>query len=172
MRATIAAASFLAAIVAANHVTSVYGMVPVGFGLVATAGTYLAGLTFVLRDAVQDTAGRRAAVGLVALGAAVSFLIADPFIATASAVAFLAAELADLLIYTPLRDRGYIRAAAASNIVGAVVDTFLFLWIAGFPIAGAWQGQIIGKLTITLAVVGLVVSARAVLREPLNAEGA
>lgn len=158
-----AAIAFLACIVAANYVTTEYGKIPVGFGLLgltATAGTYFAGLTFVLRDSIQDTAGKLAVLGLIVVGAGLSYFVADPFIALASGIAFLAAETADLLVYTPLRERGYIRAAAASNVVGAVVDTFLFLWIAGFPIAGAWQGQVVAKLSVTLVVVLAVAAYR------------
>ena len=158
--ASIAAAGFIICILLANYVTTEYGMVPVGFGLVATAGTYFAGLTFVLRDSVQDGFGKYAALGLIMAGAGLSFIVADPFIALASGVAFLAAETADLLIYTPLRRRGYLRAAVASNVVGAVVDTVLFLWIAGFPIADALAGQIVGKVAVTVAVVALVLAVR------------
>lgn len=173
MTRLVPAAAFLACIIAANYLTTEHGMVPVGFGLTATAGTYLAGLTFVLRDTVQDTAGRRAALALIVAGAVLSYAVSDPRIALASGLAFLASELADLTIYTPLRRRGYVRAAVASNVAGAVVDTFLFLAVAGFPIAGAWQGQLVGKLTITAAVVALVLGVRgAVLRQPVNRTGA
>ena len=158
--ATAAAAVFLACILAANYVTTEYGMVPVGFGLMATAGTYLAGLTFVLRDALQDAAGNWAVMGLIVLGAALSYLVSDPFIALASGVAFLVSEVADLLVYTPLRKRGYIRAAVASNVVGSLVDTVLFLWIAGFPIQQAIAGQMVGKLAVTLVVVLAVAGYR------------
>ena len=161
MKRLVPAAGFLACILAANYVTTRYGMVPVGFGLVATAGTYFAGLSFVLRDALQDAAGRWTALAVVVLGAALSYLISDPFIALASGVAFLASETADLAIYTPMRRRGYVRAAVASSVIGSVVDTFLFLRIAGFPIAGAWQGQIVGKLLVTALVVALVTAVRA-----------
>jgi uncharacterized PurR-regulated membrane protein YhhQ (DUF165 family) len=159
-RTTITAAAFLACILAANFVTSRYGMVPVGFGLVATAGTYFAGLSFVLRDAVQDATGRWATIAVIALGAGLSYLVSNPFIALASGIAFLASETADLAIYTPLRRRGYVRAAVASNVVGSIVDTFLFLHIAGFPLGG-WEGQIVGKLAITALVVALVITFRA-----------
>jgi uncharacterized PurR-regulated membrane protein YhhQ (DUF165 family) len=152
--------AFLGCILAANYVTTEYGMVPVGFGLMATAGTYLAGVTFVLRDALQDTAGKVWTLVLIGVGGLLSFLVADPFIALASAVAFAVSELADFAVYTPLRRRGYIRAAVASNVVGAFVDTVLFLWIAGFPIAGALAGQMVGKLVITLAVVLAVAALR------------
>ncbi len=160
-RVTVASAvAFVACILAANYVTTEYDMVPVGFGLMATAGTYLAGLTFVLRDGVQDLAGKRWTFALIIVGAALSYLISDPFIALASGVAFLASETADLIVYTPLRKRGYLRAAVASNVVGAFVDTILFLWIAGFPILDAIVGQIVGKVAVTLAVVLAVAVVR------------
>lgn len=159
--AALSIVAFLGCILAANYVTTRYGMVPVGFGIMATAGTYLAGVTFVLRDSIQDAYGKAVTVALIVVGAAASFLVADPFIALASGVAFLVSEVADLLVYTPLRRRGYVRAAVASNVVGAVVDTVLFLWIAGFPIADAITGQIVGKLAVTLAVVLAVVGYRA-----------
>jgi len=157
------AAAYLVGILAANYVTNRYGMVPVGFGLVATAGTYFAGLSFVLRDLVQDTGGRWLAAAVVVVGAALSYFISSPQLALASGIAFLVAEGADLAVYTPLRRRGYIRAAVASNIVGALGDTFLFLWLAGFPIAGAWQGQMIGKLAVTGAVIVIISGVRFVL---------
>lgn len=165
------AAAFLACILAANYVTTEYGMVPVGFGLMATAGTYFAGLSFVLRDSLQDAAGKRWTLAVIAAGAALSFLVADPFIALASSVAFGLSEAADLAVYTPLRKRGYVRAAVASNVVGALVDTIAFLTIAGFPVRQALAGQMVGKLLVTAAVIALVVIVRAVSREPLRAEG-
>lgn len=155
-----AAVAFLACILAANYVTTEFGVVPVSPWHMATAGTWLAGVMFVLRDAAQDMLGKRWTLALIAAGAGLSFAVADPFIALASGVAFLVSEVSDFAVYTPLRRRGYIRAAVASNIVGALVDTLLFLWIAGFPIIGAWQGQMVGKLTITGAVVLAVAAAR------------
>jgi uncharacterized PurR-regulated membrane protein YhhQ (DUF165 family) len=109
---------------------------------------------------VQDGGGKRLVFALIVAGALLSYLVSDPFIALASGVAFAASETADLLIYTPLRKRGYLRAATASNIVGAFIDTVLFLWIAGFPIMAALPGQMVGKLLVTLAVVAVVVTVR------------
>ena len=152
------AAAFLACILAANYVTTEYGMVTM-LGIGMTAGTFFAGATFVLRDSLQDTAGKWAVVALIVAGAALSFAISAPFIALASGVAFLASETADLAVYTPLRRRGYVKAAVASNVVGSLVDTLLFLGIAGFPLA-ALPGQMVGKLIVTLAVVTLVSSLR------------
>lgn len=158
--ALVAALALLVCILLANYVTSRFGVVPVGFGLMATAGTYFAGLTFVLRDFVQDYAGKKWAWALIVAGAILSFLLADPFIAVASASAFLASEAADLFVYTPLRKRGYIRAAVASNVVGAVVDTVIFLLIAGFPLQQAFAGQMVGKLVVTALAVGALFAYR------------
>lgn len=155
------AATFLMTILAANYATTELGMIGVGFGLTATAGTYLAGLMFVLRDSLQDLAGRDWTLAAIAAGGVLSFVVADPFIALASCVAFLLSELVDLGIYTPLRRRGYVRAAIASNAAGAVVDTVVFLYIAGFGLAmTAVSGQLVAKLTVTAAIVFLVVLLR------------
>lgn len=167
--AGIVAGAFLGCIIAANYVTTRYGFVPVGFGVQATAGTYFAGLAFVLRDTLQDAAGKRAVLGVIVAGAALSYLVSAPFIALASGLAFLVSETVDLGIYTPLRERGYLRAAVASNLAGSVVDTVLFLWVAGFPIWASFSGQMLGKLSITLAVVLLVATARAAGRKVATA---
>lgn len=170
-RATVPAVAFLACTLAANYATTRWGMVPVGFGLMATAGTYFAGVTFVLRDLIQDLTGRRVVLILIMWGAALSFAVSAPFIAIASAVAFGLSECADLAIYQPLRRRGYIRAAVASNVVGSFVDTVVFLTIAGFPLWESLPGQMVGKLMVTAAVVVGVVIVRALSRQPVRAAG-
>lgn len=157
--------AYLTTIVAANWLASRYGLVPIGFGLLATAGTYAAGAAFVARDLVQDLAGRAATIAVLLLGALLSLWLSSPALAIASAVAFGVSELADMAIYTPLRRRGYVRAAVASNLVGSIIDTYLFLSISGFGIAPSLVlGQIVGKTWVTLAVVCLVVAGRAALR--------
>lgn len=171
-RRTAAVAAFLALIVAANWLTSAYGLIPVGMGLVATAGTWAAGLVFLARDAVQDTAGRGATLACIAVGAALSGILTTPQLAAASATAFAASEIVDLAIYTPLRRRGWARAAVASNIGGSIIDTLIFLAIAGFPIWQAMPGQMFAKTTATLAVVIPVVVGRALLRHRIRTQGA
>lgn len=165
-------AAFLGLAVAANVLTATYGMVPVGFGLIATAGTWAAGLVLLARDWVHDTAGRWAVLGCIAAGAALSWAMTNPALALASGAAFAISELADLAVYTPLRKRGWAKAAVASNLVGSAVDTVVFLALAGFPIWQAMPGQMLAKTTATAVVVGAVVVARAVLRDRVRPEGA
>lgn len=170
---------FVASIGAANYLTDSYGFVPVGFGLEATAGTYAAGFTLALRDGVQDTLGRRWVVALIFAGAVVSFVLAAPAIAMASVVAFLVAELADFAVYTPLRarakvgDKRWAVAVLASNVVGAVIDTALFVGIAfgTAAVMPAMGGQLVGKTWASLVYVLLGVTAVALLRQSLRTRG-
>lgn len=160
-----ALAAYALCITAANWLTTHYGVVPVAFGLTATAGTYAAGAALLLRDVVQDWCGWRWVIAGIATGAALTAVTA-PALAVASTVAFLLAELLDMAVYTPLRERGWARAALASGIVGAVVDTYAFLALAGFPItAQSVGGQLVGKaLWATALPVLAVLTVRQVRR--------
>lgn len=84
------AVAFLGCIVAANYVTQHYGLI-YGVGGSVTAGTYFAGATFTLRDAIHEWAGRGAVIALIVIGAALSWFVA-PMFAVASGVAFLVSE--------------------------------------------------------------------------------
>lgn len=150
----ITATAYLASIVFANWVVSVFGFVPVGFGLVAPAAVYIVGVTFTLRDFAQEQIGKRSTVGLVFVGAAASAVF-SPQIALASGLAFLLSELADMVIFTWLRDRTFTGAVFASNAVSLVVDSILFLVIA-FGSLEYLPGQVWGKLWATIAAVLLI----------------
>jgi uncharacterized PurR-regulated membrane protein YhhQ (DUF165 family) len=176
----LAAALLIATVAIANYLTTRYHFVTVGFGLTAAAGTYAAGLALGLRDLVHDLLGRRAVIVVIVIGAAVSYLVADPFIALASGVAFLIAEAADFAVYVPLRRRGAIGgrrwtvAVVGSNVVGAVVDTVVFLALAFGWAAVTWPalaGQLVGKGWATLALIIVIggVRAAALLRQPIHA---
>lgn len=160
--------AYVGTVVAANWATSHFGLVAAGFTLLVPAGTYAAGLTLGLRDALQDAAGVAWVLAAIGVGTAVSFAVADPVIAAASGIAFLLAELADLAVYTPLRRKGWRRALVVSNVVGAMVDTLLFLWLAGFPInTASVTGQLVVKAAWCTGAVLVVheVVRRAVPRE-------
>lgn len=150
---------YVATIPLANWTITTFGLVPVGFGLLAPAGVYFAGLAFTLRDLTQDALGKWPTLGAVLGGAALSWFVADPFVAAASGVAFLVSELADLLVYTPLKERGWLRAVTASNAAGLVVDSALFLFVA-FGSLAFLPGQIVGKLWVTLVFVAALWLAR------------
>ncbi len=175
-RSTIAAA-FIGCVVGANWALGRYGVVAVGFGLAAPAGVYFAGLSFGLRDALHEAGGKRWVVTCIVVGAATSYAVEEALtvpggrtsIALASGVAFLVSELADLVVYTPLRSRNWPAAVVASNIVGGVFDSALFLWLA-FGSVDHIIGQVVGKSYMVAAAFPVVylVRRRAVSRHTLN----
>jgi len=167
--------ALVGSVLLANLLTSNYGLVAAGFGLLVPAGTYAAGLSLGLRDALHQSGGTRWVLTAIAGGIALSALLGNGRIALASAVAFGVAELLDLLVYVPLRRRGWRRAVIGSNAVGSLVDTLLFLTIAGFPItAQSVGGQMLVKaiwMTLLALAVGEVIT-RAVRGESKYAGGA
>jgi uncharacterized PurR-regulated membrane protein YhhQ (DUF165 family) len=159
-------AAFLATIPAANWLIGNVGtecipqgpcLVPVGFGLMAPSGVLMIGAALVLRDAVQQLLGIKAAFVAIALGVVLSALVAPPALVLASAVAFGLAELADLAVYTPLRRKGLALAVLASGVVGSIVDSAAFLLIA-FGSLDYIAGQVVGKMWMTLAAAVVLVA--------------
>jgi len=167
----LAIGAFIVTVVAANLLTNRYGLIGVGFGLTATAGTAAAGLTLLARDGVHHTGGRTYVLACIAVGALGSAVLTSPRLALASATAFGCSEAADWAVYQRLYRRGWIVAALASNTVGAPVDTVLFLTLAGFGVWPALAGQLWVKAIATIIPLTLVTTVRAVLRHRLRPPG-
>ncbi len=155
-----ALAIYAATVVLANwfigHVGVTFGPGPhyieVWPTIYAPSGVLWVGVALALRNLVQDQIGRKWAVAGVLFGSALSWWVADPALARASAVAFLASELLDMVVWTKLRKRGVVLAQSASNIASDVVDSICFLWLA-FASLDHLSGQIIGKEEVTILVV-------------------
>jgi uncharacterized PurR-regulated membrane protein YhhQ (DUF165 family) len=130
-------------------------LIPVAPGVMAPSGVLMIGLALVLRDLVQRRLGLAWAFGAILSGTALSALLAPPALVVASAVAFLLSELADLGVYTPLQRRGLVLAVLASGLVGLLVDSVAFLWLA-FGSLDLLAGQVLGKLWMVLAALPLL----------------
>jgi queuosine precursor transporter len=124
-------------------------LIPVGFGLTAPSGVLVVGASLVLRDMVHEAGGAKAALIAIGIGGVLSALFAAPALLLASVFAFTLAELADLAVYVPLRERRLWLAVLFSGIAGAIVDSAVFLWIA-FGSLEFIEGQIVGKIWMTL----------------------
>lgn len=158
---------YVGVIVGANALTSTFGLVAAGFGLLVTAGTYSAGLALGLRDVLHESIGTRGVLAVIAVGTLVTSLF-SPSLAVASGAAFLLSELLDLLVYARLRVRGWRSAVVASNFVGSLADTLLFLALSPFPItASAVGGQVLVK---ALWVSGAFLLCAEVMRRALPGE--
>ncbi len=170
----IALALFAATIPAANWLIGNVGtmcipqgpcLIPVGFGLMAPSGVLMVGAALVLRDIVHERLGVYWAIGAVLLGGMLSAFFASPALAIASTLAFLLAEGADLAVYAPLRKRHLSWAVLLSGIAGAIIDSAFFLWLA-FGSLSLIEGQIVGKLWMSLLAAAGLVSVRALKKEP------
>lgn len=160
--------AFAATIPAANYLIGNFGtecisngpcLIPVGFGLMAPSGVLMIGAALVLRDLVQKAGGLSAALLAIAIGAALSWFVAPPALVIASVAAFVLAELADLAVYTPLKERQFGLAVLLSGIVGSVIDSAVFLWLA-FGSLAFIEGQVLGKFWMSLAAYLIIVAYR------------
>lgn len=130
-------------------------LIPVAPGLMAPSGVTMAGAALVLRDLVQRRLGAAASSLAILAGAILSASLAPPALVVASAAAFLLSEFADLAVYTPLVRRGLVLAVVASSVVGLVVDSVVFLWLA-FGSLDFLPGQIVGKAWMVLLSIPFV----------------
>jgi uncharacterized PurR-regulated membrane protein YhhQ (DUF165 family) len=134
-------------------------VIPVAPHLMAPSGVLMIGIALVLRDLVQRRLGAGFSAGAVVVGAILSALVAPPTLVIASGVAFLLSESADLAVYTPLARRGLVAAVLASSLVGLVVDSMIFLWLA-FGSLDFLAGQIVGKGWMVLLSIPFVYALR------------
>jgi len=125
--------------------------IPVGFGYDAPSGVLLIGIALFVRDLLQEATNKKTVLIAIACGLPLSFIVGKN-VALASVVAFAFGELADFGIYDRLRKQSRNLAMVVSGIVGGVIDSMLFLWIA-FGSITFWEGQVIGKTFMTILCV-------------------
>jgi uncharacterized PurR-regulated membrane protein YhhQ (DUF165 family) len=123
------------------------------------------GVALVLRDVVQRCLGLRFGLLAIAVGTALSALVAPAALVVASGTAFALSELADFAVYTPLQRRRLMLAVIASSLVGLIVDSIVFLSLA-FGSLEFLPGQIIGKTWAVLIAIPMVRLVRRVAPTP------
>lgn len=134
-------------------------LIPVAPNLMAPSGVLMIGAALVLRDLVQRRLGVEFGVAAIIAGAGISAAVAPPALVVASTAAFLLSELADFAIYTPLARRRLVIAVVASSMVGLVIDSIVFLWLA-FGSLEFLAGQVVGKSWMVLFAIPLVAYLR------------
>ena len=129
---------YLLAIIIANLGFTYIPMIPLPFGEMFAPMSLLVGFVFVLRDFAQRELGHKVFF-VMTMGVVISYLLADPFVAVASAVSFAVSEVVDWLIYTiykkPLKQRILI-----SSAVSTPLDSAVFMLMLGFF---SWYGMLI-----------------------------
>lgn len=159
--------AFLLTIPAANWMVGNIGhchadgpcVIPVWPGVMAPSGVLLIGVALVLRDAVHSSLGWKWAAIAIIAGAALSFFVSPTSLAVASGAAFLLSESADFAVYAPLYKRRLIAAVVASGIVGAIIDSCVFLFIA-FGSLQFVEGNVIGKILMSVLATAFISAKR------------
>ena len=123
-------------IVLVNWLFTVVPLVELPGGTMWPPVSLLVGFIFVARDFAQREVGHWV-LALMAIGVMLSYFMASPQVALASATAFLISELLDWAVYTytkrPLSER-----ILYSSVLGTPVDSIVFLTMLGyFSIVGA-----------------------------------
>lgn len=118
-------ALYIALIVAVNIGFSAVPLVELPGGVMWPPMSLVVGFVFIVRDFAQREIGHRILLAM-GVGVGLSYLMADPYVALWSAIAFLVSELADWAVYTftkrPLSER-----VMYSSFLGAPVDSAVFL---------------------------------------------
>lgn len=147
-----ALAVFLLSIPAANAWLTHFGLWDAPLLGPLPSALWIVAVSFVARDLVQITVGRRIAWAAIAAGTLLSYLLADPLVATASCVAFAFSETTDALIFTPLANKGrFLLAVSVSGYAAGFVDSALFVHIAFGSWTGWWQLGVAKALVLICA---------------------
>jgi uncharacterized PurR-regulated membrane protein YhhQ (DUF165 family) len=114
------------------------------------------GFIFVARDYCQRQMGHWVVLPML-LGIGLSYVLASPFVALASAAAFAISETTDWLVFTitkrPLRDRVLWSCAASSPI-----DSAVFLHMVGALSLGLFLLSVASKMLAGLLVWMMLIS--------------
>lgn len=148
----VALVGFVLTIPAANVTLNHFGFVDIPWLGPVASGVAWVGLAFVLRDVAQLFLGRWWTLPAIGVGVALSWWLATPALAVASAAAFGLSELLDWAVYTPLAESGrFTTGVIVSGYVGAFVDSTVFLWIAFGSVTGWWQLAVVKIVVLMLA---------------------
>jgi uncharacterized PurR-regulated membrane protein YhhQ (DUF165 family) len=120
---------YIALIVAVNWGFTVVPLVKMPGGEMWPPMSLVVGFIFVVRDFAQREVGHRVLIAML-IGAALSYVMAAPYVAIASAAAFLVSELADWLVYTVTR-RPLSQRILFSSLIGTPIDSVVFLYGIG-----------------------------------------
>jgi len=123
--------------VVASNILVQYPLHVFGLGDVLTYGAFTYPFAFLINDLTNRRFGaaqaRRVVYAGFAAAVVVSWVLATPRLALASASAFLFAQLLDIAVFSPLRRRQWWQAPLAAAIAGSMLDTILFFSLAFAP---------------------------------------
>ena len=143
-------ALYIALIVGVNYAFAIVPLVKLPDGTMWPPVSLLVGFVFVARDFAQREIGHKVLLAML-VGAVLSYFMAGPAIAVASAAAFLISEVLDWAVYSftkrPLSQRIFY-----SSAIGAPVDSAVFLGAIGLLSMGGVVAMTASKMVGALIV--------------------
>jgi uncharacterized PurR-regulated membrane protein YhhQ (DUF165 family) len=138
----------------AAYVASVV-LVNVIFGWVPFLGSFVVGGIFIVRDLAQREIGHRVALATLA-GIGISYVMAAPPVAVASACAFGIGGGADWLVFSALKRHSFRRRVVMSSLVSVPIDSAVFLGVLlGTVPAAAFWVQVASKLAAVAVILAI-----------------
>jgi queuosine precursor transporter len=135
--------SYVFSIVAVNYAFGALPMIVV-FGEHLPMATFLVGFVFVLRDYVQISTNKQITLLAIIFSCALSYLIAEPKVALASACAFLIGEIVDMVVFSAKPKWSFSKRILLSSLASTPIDSVVFLTMIG-------HGSFLGVVFMTLA---------------------
>tara|TARA_R100000458_G_C8220921_1_gene205311 strand:+ start:143 stop:532 length:390 start_codon:yes stop_codon:yes gene_type:complete len=120
------------------------------FGEMFPPMTLVVGLIFILRDFAQREVGHKVLIAM-GIGAILSYIMADPFVAIASVVAFAISEMVDWAVYTYTK-RPLGQRILLSSAIGTPIDSAVFLSMLGFFSPVGFLLMVIGKMVAAVII--------------------
>jgi len=138
-------AAYIFIVVLCNIGFSVVPLIPM-LGVMFPPMALAVGFVFVVRDFAQRDVGHHVLIAMAA-AAVISFVMADPYVAAASLVAFVVAETIDWAVYTYDPDRSFRDRVLWSSLISTPIDSAVFLYMIG-------HFSVTGMILMTLAKLG------------------
>ncbi len=141
---------YVVLIVTVNWAFTVVPLVALPGGTLWPPVSLVVGFVFVVRDFAQREIGHFVLAAMLA-GAILSYVMADPFVAIASAAAFAVSELVDWAVYS-FTGKSLSERILYSSALGTPVDSAVFLAGVGLFSAAGVAAMTASKMIGALAV--------------------
>ena len=146
--------TYIALIVGVNWVFAVTPLLELPSGELWSPASLIVGFVFVVRDFAQRRVGHHILWAML-VGCAVSWWMASPELAVASAAAFAVGELGDWALFTFTR-KPFSQRILISSLLGAPLDSLVFLLCIGIDSAEGIVAMSVSKLAGAFVVFFLV----------------
>lgn len=146
--------TYIGLIAGVNWVFAITPLMELPGGTMWSPASLIVGFVFVVRDFAQRRVGHHILWAMLA-GCALSWWMASPQLAVASAAAFAVGELGDWALFTFTR-KPFSQRILISSLLGAPLDSLVFLLVIGIASSEGIVAMSLSKLAGALVVFALV----------------